>query len=224
MSRSRGRNRGRSAIAGRPPVRAYVTPGQARDFGDLSGEVVEPIYASFVYFGGRYRINPDLTETLVVDLLAEAAHVDLDDPRSEGRTEPTVAQNAERSKDYVRQHLHPDDFDEFWRVAKANRQSVESLLAVCWRLLALASERPTSPPSDSSAGRPITSQSLPDGASSQEDDEAAVDGTWWPDELPRNDSAIRVVEQFEARGRPDLACQIMVTQEQMAAASARRTD
>lgn len=221
MSRSRGRRR--PAIAGRPPVEARFVPGQALDFGDLSGEAVEPVYATFAYFGERFRVNPDLTEVLVVDLLAEAAHVDLDDPRSAGRTEPTVAQNAERSKDYVRQHLHADDFDEFWRIAKANRQSVEALLALCWRLLALASERPTSPPSDSSAGRPSISQSLPDGASSREDDEAAVDGSWWPEELPRNESAIRVVEQFEARGRPDLACQIMVTQEQMASASARRT-
>jgi hypothetical protein len=223
MSRSRGRNRGRPAIAGRPQVRAYATPGQPIDLGDLTGEVVEPVYATFSYFGERYRVNPDLTETLVVDLLAEAAHVDLDDPRSAGRTEPTVAQNAERSKDYVRQHLHPDDFEEFWRVAKANRQSVEALLALCWRLLALVAERPTTPPSDSSAGRPITSQNLPDGASSLVADEAAIDGSWWPEELPRNDSAIRVVEQFEARGRPDLANQIMVTQEQMAAASVVRT-
>lgn len=221
MARPRGRRR--TAIAGGPAVRAYTPPGQALDLGDLSGEVVEPIYATFDYFGGKYRVNPDLSETLVVDLLAEAAHVDLADPRSEGRTEPTVGQNAERSKDYVRQHLHPDDFKAFWAAATANRQSVTDLLALCWRLLSLVSDRPTTPPSDSSAGRPVISQSLPDGVSSQEDDEAAVDGSWWPETLPRNDSAIRVVERYEARGRPDLACQIMVTQEQLAAASASRT-
>lgn len=223
MSRNRGRNRGRAAITGRAPVRAYTSPGQALDLGDLSGEVVEPVYATFAYFGERFRVNPDLTETLVVDLLAEAAHVDVDDPRSAGRSEPTVAQNAERSKDYVRQHLHPADFDLMWATAKANRQSITDLLALCWRLLSLVTDRPTSPPSDSSAGRPSISQSLPDGVSSQADDEARVDGSWWPETLPRNESAIRVVEEFEARGRPDLANQIMVTQEQRAAASAART-
>jgi hypothetical protein len=223
MSRSRGRNRGRSAITGRPAVRAYTPPGQALDLGDLSGEVVEPVYATFVYFGERYRVNPDLTETLVVDLLAEAATVPVDDPRSAGRSEPSVAQNAEKSKDYVRQHVHPEDFDAMWAAAKANRQPMESLLALCWRLLSLVTDRPTMPPSDSSDGRPATNQNSPDGASSRDDDEAAIDGSWWPEDLPRNESAIRVVEQFEARGRPDLANQIMVTQEARAAASAART-
>lgn len=219
---SGSRRRRRPAIAGRPPIDTRFVAGQALDLGDLSGEVVEPVYATFTYFGEQYRVNPDLTETLVVDLLAEAAHVDLEDPRSEGRTTPTVSQNAERSKDYVRQHLHPDDFDALWSAAKANRQSVTDLLKLCWRLLALVTDRPTTPPSDSSGGRPVINQSSPDGASSLADDEAAVDGSWWPENLPRNDSAIRVVEQFEARGRPDLANQIMVTQEARAAASAGR--
>jgi hypothetical protein len=225
MSRSRGRRR--SALAGRPPVPTHFAGGQAIDLGDLSGDAVEPVFATFAYFGETYRVNPDLTETLVVDLLAEAAHVDVDDPRSAGRSEPTVAQNAERSKDYVRQHIHPDDFEAMWSAAKANRQSIEQLLMLCWTLLGKISARrgegmvPTTPPSDSSAGRQITSQSLPDGASSQEDDEAAIDGSWWPENLPRNETAIRVVERFEARGRPDLACQIMVTQEAMAASAAR---
>lgn len=234
MSRTRGRRR--PAIAGRPPVETRFAQGQVLDLGDLSGEAVEPTYAEFSYFGSRFRVNPDLTETMVVDLLAEAAHIDIDDPRSrldpsdpesELRTSPTVAQNAERSKDYVRQHLHPDDFAAFWELAKANRQSVEQLLKLCWTLLGRVTARrgegmvPTTPPSDSSDGRPVTNLSLPDGASSLADDEAAVDGSWWPKDLPRNDAAIRVVERFEARGRPDLANQIMVTQEQMAASAAR---
>jgi hypothetical protein len=119
--------------------------------------------------------------------------------------------------------VHPDDFPAFWTTAKANRQDMRRLMALCWEILDLISERPTSPPSGSSAGRPIISQNLPDGASSPAGDEPTIDGSWWPDALPYNEDAVAVVERYERQGRPDLANQIMVTQEALAGASAGPT-
>ena len=190
------------------------------DLGDLSGEPVEPVLAEFGYFGTKVRVNPDLTETTVIDLFERAQNVQVQDgvlPVAEAMRE------AEKAKDHVRAHIHPEDFDAFWSTAKANRQDMRSLMGLCWEILALISERPTSPPSDSSAGRPTISQSLPDGASSQEDDESKIDASWWPADLPYNEDAVAVVERYEKQGRPDLANQIMVTQEALAAASAGRT-
>lgn len=199
-----------------------IVRGRQVDLGDLSGDAVDPVLATFTYFGKRFRVNPDLTETTVIDLFEQAAKVRLRDPREE-MTAAEVMESAERAKDHVRQHIHPGDFDAFWAAAKANRQGVTPLISLCWRIVDLVSERPTPPPSGSSDGRPATSRNSPDGASSPGGGEPEIDGSWWPEGLPYNEAAVRVVERFERQGRPDLANQIMVTQENRAAALAGRT-
>jgi hypothetical protein len=224
MSRNR-RHRGGESPGGGPQqsqgTTTQIIRGRSVDLGDLSGEAVEPVLAEFGYFGTKVRVNPDLTETTVIDLFERAKQVQIEDspnlPIIDALTE------AEKAKDHVRAHIHPDDFDAFWSTAKSNRQDMRRLMGLCWEILALISERPTVPPSDSSAGRPITSQSLPDGVSSPDDAEPTADGSWWPDGLPYNPDAVAVVERYERQGRPDLANQIMVTQEAMAGVSAGPT-
>jgi hypothetical protein len=172
-------------------VRAQLDAAQDRpivrgvhlELGDLSGAEVAPVDAVFSYFGQEFRVNPDLTETTVVDLFEKATTVELEDPR-----EMLMA------KDYVRGHLHPDDFDEFWALAASRRQSITDLMKLCWRLLELITDRPTTPPSDSADGRPDIKPNSPAGAS------------------PR-DIASRFVDQFERQGRPDLASQVMIAVE-----------
>jgi len=223
MPRNRRRRVGQSPGGGpqQEQVESRIIRGRSVDLGDLSGEAVEPVLAEFAYFGTLVRVNPDLTETTVIDLFETAARIQVRGP-GEIPISDTFAE-AEKAKNHVRAHIHPDDFDAFWATAKANRQDMRRLMALCWEILDLISERPTSPPSGSSGGRPVISQNLPDGVSSQADDESTVDGSWWPEDLPYNESAVKVVERFEAQGRPDLANQIMVTQEALAAASAGRT-
>lgn len=155
--------------------------GRQLDIGDLSGEQVEPVLATFTYFGKQFRVNPDLTETMLVDLLEDAEEIG-----SEGPMQLVAA------KDYVRNHLHAEDFEEFWETVVANRQGINQVIKLCWRLLELVTDRPTSPPSDSSGGRQDTPTSLPAGAS-----EPATGNA--------RDIAEKFIEKFEAEGRPDKA-------------------
>lgn len=212
MSRSRGR-RGRGPA---PYAQMQRNPEAARrqmessdglvpfirgreiDAGDLSGEVVEPITASFTYFGKRFRVNPNLTETMVVDLLEAGEEIGVEDPRQ-----------LLAAKDYVRDHIHPDDFDEFWQVAIDNRQGVQAVIKVCWRLLEQVTDRPTTPPSGSSDGRRDTPMNSPDGASAP----AIASGPDLPDPGNVDQVAQHFVTKYETAGRPDLAAQIMVAKD-----------
>ena len=166
-----------------------IIRGREIDAGDLSGEYVEPVTASFTYFGKRFRVNPDLTETMVVDLLEKASEIEVEGP------EHMVA-----TKDYVREHLHPEDFDDFWDTVKDNRQSVQAIIKLCWLLLEQVTERPTTPPSDSSDGRRDTPTNSPDGAS------ALATASSPGGNL--DDVAAKWQRTFEEEGRPDKALQI----------------
>ncbi len=175
--------------------------GREIDAGDLSGDVVEPIIATFGYFGKRFRVNPDLTETMVVDLLEAGENVEVNDPRQ-----------LLAAKDYVRDHLHPEDFDEFWETAVANRQGIQQVIRVCWRLLEQITERPTTPPSDSSDGRPDTPTNSQAGASAPVIESVAVPPAPAGGRSTQ-DVADHFIEKFEAEGRPDLAAQIAAAAE-----------
>jgi hypothetical protein len=190
--------------------------GHAVDLGDMSGEVADPVEATFVWFGERFRVNPDLTETVVVDLFEKAQRVKVDDP-----------EQFSAAKDYVREHIHPDDFDRFWQVTKQKRQNVTALMRLCWGILEGIAERPTPPPSDSSAGRPDTNRNSPRGASAPGGDAPTIAehlavqarqpdperADWWPETVPFNPVAAKWVDRFEAEGRPDRANQLMLAQE-----------
>jgi hypothetical protein len=177
--------------------------GREIDAGDLSGDVVEPVMASFTYFGKRFRVNPDLTETMVVDLLEAGEGVEVNDP-----SQLTAV------KHYAEEHLHPEDFEEFWETAKRNRQSIQAVIKVCWKLLEQVTERPTTPPSDSSDGRPATATSSAAGASAPVIESDPVVAK--PYEAPAGnvrEVAAPFVEKYERIGRPDLANQVMLAVE-----------
>lgn len=210
-----GRSRGRRGGGQRP---AAVTAAEARrqleqsgdgyirgreiDAGDLSGEIVEPIKASFTYFGKRFRVNPDLTETMVIDLLESGEDIeDPEDPRQ------LIAVKA-----FVRDHLHRDDFDEFWETAVDNRQGVKQVVKLCWTLLERITDRPTTPPSDSSDGRRDMPTSSRDGVSGPVIESTAVeDGP--PSSGNVREVADHFIRKFEEQGRPDKALQIALALE-----------
>lgn len=199
-------------------TQAEIVRGQALDLGDLGGDSVEPVLATFTWFGESFRVNPDMTETTLIDLFEMASAVDVD-------PESLDPKQMKFAKDYVREHIHPDDFERLWQVGKEHRQGIQRLMQLCMRVLTLVSERPTVPPSGSSDGRPVINQSLPDGASPQavrarNRAEFGEHADWWPDGVPYNPTAVKFVEQFQEDGRPDKANIIMMAQEARARAAA----
>ena len=195
-----------------------IVRGQMLDLGDMGGEEVEPVLATFTWFGERFRVNPDMTETTLIDLFESASQVDIDDPES---LDP---KQMEFAKNYVREHIHPDDFDRLWATAKRKRQGLDPLMTLCMRILEMVSERPTAPPSGSSDGRPVINQSLPDGVLSPDAPVGRAEpeglAPWWPQGVPYNPTAVKYVERFESEGRPDKANIIMMAQEARARAAA----
>jgi hypothetical protein len=179
--------------------------GREIDAGDLSGDYVEPVQASFGYFGKRFRVNPDLTETMVVDLLEKGEEIEVDDPRQ------LIA-----AKDYVCEHIHPADFEEFWETAKSNRQGIHDVMRLCWRLLEQVTDRPTTPPSGSSDGRRDTPTNLPAGASAPAI-ESAPAASPAQGEGNLQQVAAHFIDKYEAEGRPDKAAQIALAAESRAA-------
>jgi hypothetical protein len=95
--------------------------------------------------------------------------------------------------DLLQQAVDPSDWARFESHADAQRVQSDDLLAVIQEVLPIIAARPTGRPSDSSDGRPRTSEPSADDSSSQ------------------------VIARLEQRGRPDLA--LMVDEAQRARAS-----
>ncbi|HEX6498695.1 MAG TPA: hypothetical protein VF054_06640 [Micromonosporaceae bacterium] len=131
---------------------------------------------TFDYFGTEVRVNPKVSSTLLLDVMNKAATIDENSP------EAVIA-----TMDFFRKIIHPDDFDAFWQLALDNRQNVEDLIEVSQLLLAAMADRPTTPPSDSSPGRPNIATTSTGGSSQVE----------------------RVIARLQGQARPDLALAIV---------------
>lgn len=178
---------------GKPKESGKVIRGRELDLGDFGGEEVEPVIAHFRWYGETFRVNPDMSETDVIDLFDEADQIPVTDPRQYTIT-----------KDFVAAYIHEDDFDRLWALAVKKKQSVKDLMQLVWKITDLITENPTGQPSDSSDGLPDTKQSLPGGSSVR-------------------DTAQRFVEKFESEGRPDKAAQVMLAVEARERLSAAAT-
>lgn len=84
-------------------------------------------------------------------------------------------------KEFLRLAVHPDDFDEFWSLGKKYRQGLGDLARVVMRLIEAVTDRPTEQSSDSSTGLPETKPNS------------------------TGDSYLRVIQEHETEGRPDIA-------------------
>jgi hypothetical protein len=130
--------------------------------GDFGGEARPAIDADFGYFGARIRVHPELTDEAFLDLI-EAATVAV-------QVENT-AEAALFAKNMARHVVHPDDFDEFWRLGRANRVTTIDRLNTLERIVEAATEqvaeRPTPPSVDSPGGTNSTEATSTDGLPSQ---------------------------------------------------------
>lgn len=123
---------------------------------------------SFDWFGHEIRVHPDLSDIAIIDIVG-AMHDDT-------KAIETIARLGETL-------VHPDDLDEFMRVARANRQTMDDIAELAMELIGALAERPTELPSDSSDGQQTTARTS------------------------TGDSSSRAIEALE--GRPDLQLMVM---------------
>jgi hypothetical protein len=142
-----------------------------------------PLDLDFGWFGATIRVNPRASDLSLTEFMASAEGIvlpDLDDmdednPTPEQLREMTVAINAMASvtrmlQRMLREQIHSDDWDEFWRLAKENGQQNADLMALSKALAAAIAEHaagfPTGQPSGSAPTRSSTSRKSPAGSSS----------------------------------------------------------
>jgi hypothetical protein len=115
------------------------------DLGDLGGEPRADLDVTFGYFGHTVRVNPHLSDLVMLDFMTKAADLD------EDSTEAMGAMTA-----LLRGVVHADDWETFWAAAIGARQGIDDLMRVCMGVIEAVADRPTVPPSDSSGGPPST--------------------------------------------------------------------
>jgi hypothetical protein len=191
----------------------------SRSIGSL-GRKREPLDLNFEYFGATIRVSPDASDVAELEFLEIARAADLDMRDLEGlsaaeleddakvqdvvrRTNQVIISTYGLIRDKLREMIHPDDFDTYWRLARENRQMVSDLMADMKAITASVVEAstgfPTTPPSDSPPTLASTLPSSGGGSSS----------------APASDTA-KALEL--RRGRPDLQEFFVLAEEQMASA------
>lgn len=163
MSRRRKRQPGRGGGPGPALTGDVINPKTGRPYrlirggeqiqlGDMDDEQAdhEPVKATFRLGGQTFRVNPDLTELTVVDLLEEAEGIKMNNPRALTMT-----------KTYALEHVHPDDRESFWNLVRKRRMDSAEVMILCWKILDGITANPIGGQSDSSDGQPATSQSSP---------------------------------------------------------------
>lgn len=105
-----------------------------------------PLAMTFGWFGSEIRVEPNLTDTVLMDFLKTATAI-------EDEAGPEAMQAIE---DFLRALIDVADFDRFWMNGRKHRQNIEDLMKVAYAILEAATDRPTQAPIDSSDGRSKT--------------------------------------------------------------------
>lgn len=169
-----------------------------RSLGDL-GTPHELVDLTFDYFGVVIRVNPLASDLDLVGFMIEAAEVDELD---ENKAVQAVAR-------YLKGLVHVEDWDTFWRQAKANRQAMPDLMLLGETIVEAVSGVPTSPPAASSGGRQNTNSKSKGGSSSRRTPRRGASSA---DDTRR---ALEVVPE----GRDDIKEFLVMAQENRAAAA-----
>lgn len=143
-----------------------------------------PVDLSFDYFGQEIHVNPDLSDLVLSDFGEQAMQVAL---TNDGLAAMGIV------KSMLRDIIVEEDFDQFWSLARDNRQNAADLEEMGASIMEALSGRPTQRLSDSSPGQPTTAPSSMDA------------------------SSLAVKRQFEGRGRGDLALIVKLADEDISA-------
>jgi hypothetical protein len=119
------------------------------DLGELGGASHDPVDITFGWFGEKIRVNPDFSNLMLFEFLDQAAVVDATNLVSSQRTTMT----------FLRNQIHPDDWDRFMTATKANRQQFDDLLTLSRSIVEAVTRFSSGRLSGSPAGQPNTEAS-----------------------------------------------------------------
>lgn len=163
------------------------------------GTVHDATIATFDWWGAVVRTNPDTSPELeLTEFMNKAAaielpgDVDIDDPAALAKALPQAVGAMDSVLGLIQALIHPQDWPEFYRLAKKHRQDVKDLMDVAMRLVEAASAVPSGRPSVSSDGRPRTTPKSRAGSSS-----------------PATRALSLVDSPYSLAGRPDLQAAIV---------------
>jgi hypothetical protein len=165
------------------------------ELGEL-GKVHEGVRAAFRFYGESVRVHPALSDLAFIDFMDEAGQLEIpEDLDAEDMTpeQRTQILNANTSvKRFLRQVIHPEDFERFWVTARAHAATMADLMVLAQTVVSGVAGRPTQSRSGSSPGREPTPLESGAGSSSA------------------------VVRRLESAGRPDLAVIVSMAEEHKA--------
>lgn len=113
------------------------------------GVAREPLDLDFQWFGATIRVNPDASDLDFMEFMHSAENVELPDdiqdltPAQQMAILNTMNSVTTAMNNFVRDQIHPDDWPEFWRLAKANRQRNSDLMQLSRDITAAVSRFPT---------------------------------------------------------------------------------
>jgi hypothetical protein len=97
----------------------------------------------FTFFGETIRAHPQAGSASLAEFMANAGEISVDD----------VARGAKFILDFLRQVIHPEDFDRFWALAKEKRQDpMKDLMPIAEAIIEAITDFPTEPPVASASG------------------------------------------------------------------------
>lgn len=131
-----------------------------------------PIDLDFGWFGATIRVNPRASDLSLTEFMSAAEGIqlpDLDGVDEDNLTPAQVQQMAAAMnsmasvtravKTLVRDQIHPDDWDTFWKLAIANGQQNADLVALSKALAAEIAEHAAGFPTGPSSGSAPTPKS-----------------------------------------------------------------
>lgn len=181
-----------------------------RFIGDL-GTVrnVDDTVVLFGFFGARLRANPNASDLDFIEFLDKAENLD----------EVNEVEAVRLVLGYLREQIHPDDWAEFWRLAKANHQTSQDLMLVSHQIQGAMAGFPTGQPSASRAGRRATARKSGDASRSRATRTRAARSRAGVVEGEVVSKHGKVVDQAMGilKGRPDLKMAVWEAQQAQAA-------
>jgi hypothetical protein len=151
------------------------------DFGVAHDDMEE---LTFGYFGKTIRVNPQSGELVYLDFMAKAMEID----------EENESEGVKITMDFLKQQIHDEDWSDFWKLAKENRQTLNDLMTLSKVIVEATAAFPTTPSPDSASTLPATNKKSK-AVSSSRGNHRAIESA----ELPVEDAAYAALE-----GRPDL--------------------